>query len=193
MTVCTCGTNLTPCLFILFSASLKQGIIPTDWKKATVSPIFKKGSRSDPANYRAISLTSLLCKTLEHIIYSHVMGHLERNNILSTNQFGFRQKRSADLQLLLTVHDLASSLNDNAQTDCILLDFSKAFDKVSHKLLLLKLRYYGITGETINWIQSFLTTVNSKLFVMVLFQKLSMLPVEYLRVLYSAPYCSLFL
>ena len=149
--------DLTPCLFILFSASLKQGIIPTDWKKATVSPIFKKGSRSDPANYRPISLTSLLCKTLEHIIYSHVMGYLERNNILSTNQFGFRQKRSADLQLLLTVHDLASSLNDNAQTDCILLDFSKAFDKVSHKLLLLKLRYYGITGETINWIQSFLT------------------------------------
>ena len=59
--------------------------------------------------------------------------------------------------MALTVHDLASSLNDNAQTDCILLDFSKAFDKVSHKLLLLKLRYYGITGETINWIQSFLT------------------------------------
>ena len=90
------------------------------------------------------------------------MGHLERNNILSTNQFGFRQKRSADLQLLLTVHDLASSLNDNAQTDCILLDFSKAFDKASRKLLLLKLRYYGITGETINWIQSFLTNLKQQ-------------------------------
>ena len=85
------------------------------------------------------------------------MGHLECNNILSTNQFGFHQKHSADLQLLLTVHDLASSLNDKAQTDCILLDFSKAFDKVSHKLLLLKLRYYGITRETINCIWSFLT------------------------------------
>ena len=84
-----------------------------------------------------------------------MMGHLELNNILSTNQFGFCQKRSADLQLLLTVHDLALSLNDKAQTDCILLDFSKVFDKVSHKFLLLK--YYGITGETINWIQSFLT------------------------------------
>ena len=60
--------------------------------KAIVVPIFKKGSRSDPANYRPISLTSLLCKTLEHIINSHVMGHLELNNILSTNQFGFHQK-----------------------------------------------------------------------------------------------------
>ena len=84
-----------------------------------------------------------------------MIGHLELNNIFSTNQFGFCQKRSADLQLLLTVHDLALSLNDKAQTDCILLDFSKAFDKVSHRLLLLK--YYGITEETINWIQSFLT------------------------------------
>ena len=83
------------------------------------------------------------------------MGYLECNNILSTNQFGFHQKHSADLQLLLTVHDLASSLNDKAQTDCILLDFSKAFNKVSHKLLLL--RYYGITRETINYTWSFLT------------------------------------
>jgi len=86
-----------------------------------VDPIFKKGSRSDPANYRPISLTSLLCKTLEHI--THVMGHLEQNNILSDIQFGFRQKRSADLQLLLTVHDLALSLNNRTQSDCILLDF----------------------------------------------------------------------
>ena len=85
------------------------------------------------------------------------MGHLELNNIFSTNQFGFRQKCSADLQLLLTVHDLASSLNNKSQTNCILLDFSKAFDRVSHRLLLLKLIYYGITGEIINWIQSFLT------------------------------------
>jgi len=80
-----------------------------------------------------------------------VIKHLELNNILSNNQFGFCQKHSADLQLLLTVHDLAASLNDKAQTDCILLDCSKAFDKVSYKLLLLKLRYYGITGETIKW------------------------------------------
>ena len=104
--------ELTPCLYILFSASLKQGVIPADWKKALITPIFKKGSRSDPANYRPISLTSLVCKTLEHIIYSHIMGHLELNNILSNNQFGYRQKRSANLQLLLTVHDLASSLNN---------------------------------------------------------------------------------
>ena len=66
------------------------------------------------------------------------MGQLEVNNILSTNQFGFCQKHSADLQLLLTVHDLASSLNDKSQTNCILLDFSKAFDKVPHRPLSME-------------------------------------------------------
>ena len=62
-----------------------------------------------------------------------------------------------DLQLLQTVHDLALGLNEKSQTDCIFLDFSKAFDKVSHHLLLLKLRYYGINGPLIKWITSFLT------------------------------------
>jgi len=151
------------------------------WKKVMVVPIFKKVSRSDPANYRPISLTSLLCKTLEHI-YSHVMEHLEQNNIVSDIQFGFRQKYSADLQLLLTVHDLVLSLNNRTQSDCILIDFSKVFDKVSHKLLLLKLKYYEITGETINWIESFLS--NQKLFVKAPLQKLLVLPVEFLRALY---------
>jgi len=76
------------------------------------------------------------------------MKHVELSNILSNNQFGFHKKCSADLQLLLTVLDLAASLNDKAQTDCILLDFSKAFDKVSHKLLLLKLSFTGELDST---------------------------------------------
>ena len=69
---------------------------------------------------------------LEHIEYSHFMSHLEHNNILTDIQFGFCQRRSADLQLLLTVHDLTLGLNKESQTDAILLDFSKAFDRVSH-------------------------------------------------------------
>ena len=119
--------------------------------------IFKKGLHNDPTNYRPISLTSIICKVLERIIYSHIISHLECNNFLNNAQFGFRQRRSADLQLLQTVHDLAFGLNEKGQTDCIFLDFSKAFDKVSHCLLLLKLRYYGINGPLIKWIASFLT------------------------------------
>ena len=78
------------------------------------------------------------------------MTHLEHNNVHNNVQFGFQHKRSADLQLLQTVHDLALCLNEKSQTDYILLDFSKIFDKVSHCLLLLKLRYHGISGPLIN-------------------------------------------
>ena len=76
---------------------------------------------------------------MEHIVYSHVMSHLEHHNILTDIRFVFRQRRLANLQLLLTAHDLALGLNKGNQTDAILLDFSKAFDRVSHQLLLAKL------------------------------------------------------
>ena len=150
------STELAPCLTLLFKASLQQGRLPEDWKTALVTPLFKKGSRSDPSNYRPISLTSVCCKVFEHIIYSSVMSHLENFHIISDEQFGFRAKRSAELQLLRTIHDLSFNLNNKLQTDVILLDFCKAFDKVSHRLLLYKLDHYSIRGPTLTWISSFL-------------------------------------
>ena len=80
------------------------------------------------------------------------MSHLETNNILSNAQFGFRKHHSAKLQLIQTSYDFALSLQNKSQTDAILLDFSKAFDKVSHHHLILKLQHYGIRGTTLNWI-----------------------------------------
>ena len=76
------------------------------------------------------------------------MTHLEKFKILSDEQFGFRARRSAEQQLLRTIHDLTLNLNNRTQTDVILLDFCKAFDKVSHRLLLHKLHHYGIRGST---------------------------------------------
>ena len=84
---------------------------------------------------------------MEHIVYSNVMSHMESNNILSDMQFGFRKRRSAELQLLQTVHDLSYNLNAKSQTDLILLDLSKAFDKVPHCLLLLNLSHHGMRGD----------------------------------------------
>jgi len=149
--------ELAPCLSLVFKASIHQGTLPLDWKTALVCPIFKKGDRSDPSNYRPISLTSVCCKVLEHIVYSNIMSHLESLSILSDRQFGFRTKRSAEQQLLQTIHDFALNLNNKVQTDAILLDFCKAFDKVSHRLLLHKLDHYGIRGPIFEWISSFLT------------------------------------
>ena len=126
--------------------------MPQDWKLALVTPLFKKESRKEPSNYQPISLTCICSKLLEHIIYTSIMSHLMDYNILSNVQFGFRKNYSAELQLLQTTHDLSLNLNNKGQTDVVLLDFSKAFDKVSHQHLILKLQYYGIRRSTLDWI-----------------------------------------
>ena len=148
--------ELAPALTTLFTKSLDSGQVPKDWRHALVQPIYKKGDRSNPANYRPISLTCVCCKLMEHIVRSHVTRHLETENILSDAQHGFRKKRSCETQLLLTIDDLARELDKGGQTDTILLDYAKAFDKVPHQRLIMKLHHYGIRGQPLLWIQSFL-------------------------------------
>ena len=136
--------ELTPIFTIFFQASLNQGEIPEDWKKANVAPIFKKGERNRAENYRPISLTSISCKMLEHIVSSSIMNHLEDRNILSDAQHGFRKIRSCESQLILAIQELVKGMDDKQQHDVLLLDFSKAFDMVPHSRLLYKLHFYGI-------------------------------------------------
>ena len=151
------SANIAPLLTLIYRASLKQGKLPNDWKRAFVAPIFKKGSRTNPSNYRPISLTCICCKLLKHIISSAISTQANHYNIICKQQHGFRKNHSCETQLLETVNDLALSLNAGEHTDFILLDFSKAFDKVSHTCLLHKLRHYGISGELLRWIRDFLT------------------------------------
>ena len=141
---------------MIFNASLTQGKLPLDWKSAFITPIFKKGSCTDPSNYRSISLTCICCKIFEHILSSSITNHLNTFNIICKEQHGFRKHRSCETQLLEAVNDLTSNLNANIQTDLLLLDFSKAFDTVSHKRLLSKLSHYGINGQIFSWIKDFL-------------------------------------
>jgi hypothetical protein len=97
-------------------------------KEALITPLFKKGDRRRASNYRPVSMTSICYEIMEHILHSNIIGHLEANNILSENQHGFRKHRSCDSQLAITLQELADGLNSEDQMDCILLDFSKAFD-----------------------------------------------------------------
>jgi hypothetical protein len=152
----TAANELAPALSIFFQASVSQGVLPADWRKATVVPIFKKGDKSKASNYRPVSLTSICSKVLEHIIHSSIMDHFDDNNILTDYQHGFRKRRSCETQLLITIQDIALSLNNSQQVDVILLDFSKAFDKVAHERLLHKLDFYGVRGPTLQWIRNFL-------------------------------------
>ena len=119
------ASELAPIYTLLFQASLDQGIIPDEWKSANVVPIYKKGDRSKPENYRPVSLTSITCKTLEHIVSSTIMKHMDRHYILTDAQHGFRKRRSCETQLLLTIQDLASTIDVMGQTDVILLDFPR--------------------------------------------------------------------
>ena len=98
---------------------------------------------------------------MEHIFHSH-LNFLESNNILSDYQHGFQKKRSCETQLLVTEHDLAAGLDRHQQIDVILLDFSKAFDKVPHKRLATKLHHYGIRDQNLSWIKSFLADRNQQ-------------------------------
>ena len=152
------GDELAPALTLLFQASMHQSQIPADWRHARVSPQYKTGknNRSVPANYRPISLTCIVCKMMEHCVTSHLMGHLDTHNLLTDYQHGFRKKRSCETQLILTVDDISKALKDQKQVDCILLDFAKAFDKVSHKKLIAKLKHNGVDGSTLLWIEDFL-------------------------------------
>ena len=143
-------------LSIIYEDSLEVGETPEDWRTANVTPIFKKGDRNDPANYRPISLTSQVCKVLESIVREKVIKHLNVNNLLSEEQHGFREGRSCLSNLLTTIEDWTSILDDRDCVDVAYLDFSKAFDLVSHKHLLLKLKNHGINGQVGNWIKAFL-------------------------------------
>ena len=149
--------EIAPVIQVLFQKSIDTGRVPKDWNGANVCPLFKKGEKSEASNYRPISLTCILCKVLEHIIASNVVKHLDRHNTLYDLQHGFRSKRSCETQLVLLMEDMLLNSVEGEQTDLILLDFSKAFDKVNHEKLLLKLHSYGIRQETLKWIQAFLS------------------------------------
>jgi hypothetical protein len=142
---------------ILFTDSLRLGKLPSDWKKARLSAIFKKGKKIVPNNYRPVSLTCILCKNMEKLIRDHIYKHMEVNNLFSKNQFGFMHGRSTSLQLLKVLNDWTTCLEKGSNIHCAYMDFQKAFDTVPHKRLLYKIQYYGIKDPIYGWLKEFLT------------------------------------
>ena len=119
-------------------------------------PQFSKKGKSYPSNYGPISPTCVLCKVSEHIVASSMAKHFTELDILYDLQHGFREKISCEMQLIMLVDELAKNMQMGKQTDLILLEFSKAFDKVAHENLLPKLHQYGIRGDILRWIKDFL-------------------------------------
>ena len=150
-----CAGSLAYPLSILFNLSFSTGCIPPDWKLASVVPVHKKDDKASVENYRPISLTSLVMKVFERSIKSALYEKCK--DLLDTRQHGFLNNRSCTTQMLPFTDDLALALNNKSRIDVIYFDFAKAFDSVSHDLILHKLKYlYNVDGLMLKFIKSYL-------------------------------------
>ncbi|XP_060710826.1 uncharacterized protein LOC132835701, partial [Hemiscyllium ocellatum] len=140
----------------IFMSSLSTGIVPEDWRIANVVPLFKKGSRDSPSNYRPVSLTSVVGKVLERMVRDKIYEHLGRNNVIRDSQHGFVKGRSCLTNLIEFFEKVTKEVDEGKAVDVVYMDFSKAFDKVPHGRLMLKLRRYGIEDTLEVWIRNWL-------------------------------------
>jgi hypothetical protein len=145
-------------LAIIFQHSMETASLPTEWLCGNVVPCYKgKGNDSDTSAYRPISLTSSPCKVMERIVKEEITEFLLRENVISKNQHGFLRKRSTQTQLLECLNDWTQIIDAHEYVDVLYIDIAKAFDTVSHSILLYKLAKVGIRGKLLAWIKSFLT------------------------------------
>ncbi|CAM4513742.1 unnamed protein product [Caretta caretta] len=140
----------------IFNESVNSGVVPYDWRIANIVPIFKKGKKSDPSNYRPVSLTSVVCKVLEKILKEKVVKDIEVNGKWDKIQHGFTKGRSCQTNLISFFERVTDFLDKGNAVDLIYLDFSKAFDTVPHGELLVKLDKMGINRKIERWIGNWL-------------------------------------
>ena len=140
----------------IFNMSLNSGLVPSIWKEGIISAIFKKGNKSLPSNYRAITLTSVVCKIMEKIIVIKIHKHLKENDLEDKHQHGFTPKKSTISNLIEALNIWTEAVSHGIPVDIIYLDYEKAFDKVPHRRLVKQLSKYGITGNVQQWIKDYL-------------------------------------
>ena len=149
--------DISKSLSMIFRKSLEDGVVPDDWKRANVAAIYKTGSKNSASNYRPISLTCQVCKVLESIIRDKMLDHLNKFKIIKESQHGFVKNRSCLTNLLEFLAFVSENVDQGSPVDVIYLDFQKAFDKVPHKRLMLKVCGLGVDGKVGNWIESWLS------------------------------------
>ncbi|GAB0180800.1 mitochondrial enolase superfamily member 1 [Grus japonensis] len=147
---------LTKPLSIIYQQSWLTREVPVDWRLANVMPIHKKGWKEDPGNYRTVSLTSVPGKVMEQIILSTITWHVQDNQVIRPSQHGFMKGLSC-LTNLISFYDKVTHLVDEGKAvHVVYLDFSKAFDTVSHSILLEKLAAHGLDGHMLRWLKAWL-------------------------------------
>jgi hypothetical protein len=157
LTLKSLGPCLVQPLILLFEFLFTHNYVPTSWKISRVTPIHKKGIRSNPNNFRPIANTSIICRLMERILHEQITNYLIVNSLLTSSQHGFQKGRSTSSNLLESFTDWIFSTDNLNNIDVLYIDLAKAFDSVVHSKLLLKLSMLGIKDGLLEWITSYLS------------------------------------
>jgi hypothetical protein len=160
-----CAPSLCKPLSDLFNKSISLGIFPDKWKEAIVTAIYKKENRQTKTNYRPISLLDCISKIFERIVHRELYNYLVRNRLLSEKNSGFKDNDSTINRMLKITDDIYKGLDKKHDMILVFLDISKAFDRVWHDGLILKLKQNGIDGNLLNWLTSYLTNRKQRVVV----------------------------
>ncbi|PKU35644.1 rna-directed dna polymerase from mobile element jockey- hypothetical protein [Limosa lapponica baueri] len=142
---------------IISERSWRRGEVPEDWRKANVTPVFKKDKKEDPGNYRLISLTSIPGKVMEELVLDVISEHVEEEKVIGSGHYGSSKGKSCFTNLTAFYDGMTGWMDEGRAVDVVYLDFSKAFDTVAHNILIGKLRKCGLDEWTVRWIKNWLS------------------------------------
>ena len=153
---------ISPSLTCIFNRSIESGVFPDEWKSARVTPIFKKGVKIDPGNYRPISVLPVVAKIFEKAVYNQFYKFLSDNKLLCNSQSGFRSLHSTLTALLEATNSWSVNTDNSLLNGIIFIDLKKAFDTIDHGIILRKLECYGVDQRTLRWFSSYLSDRRQK-------------------------------
>ncbi|CAB3979077.1 Hypothetical predicted protein [Paramuricea clavata] len=153
---------VAPSLTGIFSASIRTGIFPKEWKASRVTPIFKSNPKSNPSNYRPISIIPAIANIFEKIFSDQLYEYVNTNEILTSCQSGFRSLHSMVTAMLEATSDWSMNIDNGLINGVVFIDLKKAFDTIDHQIMLQKLRNYDIDQMSLTWFESYLTNQTQK-------------------------------